>query len=60
MLRAYNKQSGKELGAVFIPAPQTGTPMTFVRNGRQFIVIAVGGGGYSGELIAFRLPITRE
>jgi quinoprotein glucose dehydrogenase len=56
MLRAYDKGTGAEVGAVYMPAPQTGSPMTFLLNGRQYIVVAVGGAGYSGELIAFRLP----
>jgi quinoprotein glucose dehydrogenase len=56
MLRAYDKATGKEAGAVYIPAPQTGTPMTYMVNGRQYIVLAVSGAGYSGELVAFRLP----
>ena len=56
MLRAYDKATGKEVGAVYMPAPQTGTPMTYMLNGRQYIVVAVSGTGYSGELIAFRLP----
>ena len=56
MLRAYDKATGKEVGAVYIPAPQTGTPMTYMLNGKQYIVLAVSGAGYSGELIAFRLP----
>jgi quinoprotein glucose dehydrogenase len=56
MLRAYDKANGKEVGAVYIPAPQTGTPMTYMLNGKQYIVLAVSGAGYSGELIAFRLP----
>jgi quinoprotein glucose dehydrogenase len=56
MLRAYDKATGKEVGAVYLPAPQTGSPMTYVMNGRQYIVVAVSGAGYSGELIAFRLP----
>jgi hypothetical protein len=30
--------------------------MTYLLNGRQYIVVAVSGAGYSGELIAFRLP----
>ncbi len=55
MLRAYDKATGKEVGAVYMPAPQTGTPMTYMLNGRQYIVVAVSGTGYSGELIAFRL-----
>jgi quinoprotein glucose dehydrogenase len=56
MLRAYDKATGKEVGAVFLPAPQTGSPMTYMLNGRQYLVIAISGAGYSGELIAFRLP----
>ena len=56
MLRAYDKGTGVEVGAVYMPAPQTGSPMTYMLNGRQHIVVAVGGAGYSGELIAFRLP----
>src|SRR4029079_12575589 len=47
MLRAYDKQTGKELGAVLMPAPQTGSPMTYSVNGKQFIVVAVSGGAYS-------------
>jgi quinoprotein glucose dehydrogenase len=56
MLRAYDKRTGKEVGAVYMPAPQTGGPMTYLLNGRQYLVIAIGGSGYSAELIAFRLP----
>ena len=56
MLRAYDKQTGKEVGAVFMPAPQSGSPMTYSANGRQYIVVAVSGGAYSGEYIAYSLP----
>lgn len=56
MLRAYDKASGKEVGAVYMPAPESGAAMTYMRSGRQYIVIAIGGGSYSGELVAFRLP----
>ena len=56
MLRAYDKASGREVGAVWMPAPQSGSPMTYSINGRQFIVIAVSGGSYSGEYLAFALP----
>ena len=56
MLRAYDKGSGKEQGAVYIPAAQTGSPMTYMLNGKQHLVLAVGGGNYHGELIAFALP----
>lgn len=56
MLRAYDKRTGEEKGAVYIPAPQSGSPMTYMLGGRQHIVVAIGGGNYSGELLAFRLP----
>jgi quinoprotein glucose dehydrogenase len=56
MLRAYDKASGKEIGAVYMPAPQSGSPMTYTLNGRQYIVIAISGGAYTGELLALRLP----
>ncbi len=56
MLRAYDKATGKEVGAVYMPAPQSGSPMTYMVNGEQHIVIAISGAGYSGELIAFKLP----
>lgn len=56
MLRAYDKATGKEVGAVYMPAPQSGSPMTYMLNGRQYIVIAISGGNYSAELLAFRLP----
>ena len=56
MLRAYDKVTGKEVGAVFMPAPQSGSPMTYMLNGRQYIVVAVSGGPYTGEYLAFSLP----
>ena len=56
MLRAYDKATGEETGSVYMPAPQSGSPMTYMLDGRQYIVIAISGGGYPGELLAFRLP----
>jgi len=56
MLRAYDKQTGREVGAIFMPAPQSGSPMTYMLDGRQYIVVAISGGNYSGEYIAFALP----
>ena len=55
MLRAYDKATGKEVGAVYMPAPQTGSPMSYLLNGRQYITLAISGPGYSGELLTFRL-----
>jgi quinoprotein glucose dehydrogenase len=56
MLRAYNKATGKEVGAVWMPAPQSGTPMTYSVNGRQYIIVPISGGTYAGEYLAFALP----
>jgi quinoprotein glucose dehydrogenase len=56
MFRAYDKANGKEVGAVWMPAPQSGSPMTYMANGRQYFIVAVSGGNYSGEYIAFALP----
>ena len=56
MLRAYDKATGRQVGAVWMPAPQSGSPMTYMSNGKQYIVVAISGGNYSGEFIAFALP----
>jgi len=56
MLRAYDKATGQEIGEVYMPAPQTGSPMTYLHNGKQYLVLAISGAGYSAELMAFKLP----
>jgi quinoprotein glucose dehydrogenase len=55
-LRAYDKATGHDAGTVYMPAPQTGSPMTYLHDGRQYVVVAISGAGYPGELVAFRLP----
>lgn len=57
MLRAYDKATGAEVGAVPLAAPQSGSPMTYAVNDRQYVVVAISGGAYSGEYVAFRLPV---
>jgi quinoprotein glucose dehydrogenase len=56
MLRAYDKATGKQVGAVWMPAPQSGSPMTYSLDGKQYIVIAVGGGAETAQFLAFSLP----
>jgi len=56
MLRAYNKQTGEQVGAVYLPAPQSGSPMTYMADGKQYVIVAISGGNYSGEYVAFALP----
>lgn len=59
MLRAYDKATGQNVGAVYMPAQTTGGPMTYMVNGVQYIVIAVGGninGRNQAQFMAFRVP----
>ena len=55
LLRAYDKATGADIGAVPMPAKQTGSPMSYMINGRQYIAIAVSGVN-GAELIAYALP----
>jgi quinoprotein glucose dehydrogenase len=55
MLRAYDKVTGAEVGEVFMPIGVSGSPMTYMHEGAQYIVVATSGGGQAGELLAFRL-----
>jgi quinoprotein glucose dehydrogenase len=56
LLRAYDKATGRDVASVVMPAPQTGSPMTYLFNGRQYLSVAIGGAGYNAELLTFRLP----
>jgi quinoprotein glucose dehydrogenase len=60
--RAFDIQTGKELWRAQLPAGARATPMTYEAGGRQFVVIAAGGGGPFGagdSIIAFALPPSR-
>jgi glucose dehydrogenase len=61
--RAFDKDTGKELWVTKLPASAHASPMTFRgrKSGRQFVVIAAGGGNkynqtFSDTLVAFALP----
>jgi quinoprotein glucose dehydrogenase len=56
MLRAYNQTNGEQVGEVWMPAPQSGSPMTYAYGGKQYIMVAVSGGNYSGDYLAYALP----
>ena len=56
ILRAYHKATGEEVGAVYMEAPQSGSPMTYMVDGTQYVVVAGSGGGRTGRLTAFRVP----
>jgi quinoprotein glucose dehydrogenase len=53
---AYDKATGDLIHKLSLPANQSGVPMTYELNGRQFIVLAVGAKDVPGELIALTLP----
>ncbi len=55
-LHAYDKAIGNVVGGVYLPAASSGSPMTYMLNDRQYIVLAISGANYSGEFLAFRLP----
>ena len=55
-LRAHDKASGAIVHELTLPANQSGVPMTYELNGRQYIVVAVGARGVPGELVALTLP----
>ena len=48
--------TGAEVGAVRMPGAQTGSPMTYMLSGKQFIVVAVSSATMPGELVAYTLP----
>jgi quinoprotein glucose dehydrogenase len=60
MIRAFNKTNGQLLWETTLPAPGYATPAIYEVDGRQFIVIACGGGKMktkSGDsYVAFALP----
>jgi quinoprotein glucose dehydrogenase len=54
--RAYDKLTGKVIAELDLPVGATGGPMTYLENGRQLIVVPVGGKGYGAGWVAFGLP----
>lgn len=59
LLRAYDKATGADItGEVSMPAKQTGSPMSYMHDGKQYIVVAVSqsGANAGAELIAYALP----
>lgn len=61
LLRAYDAASGRELWRGQLPAPGSGTPMTYVLRGRQYVVVATGGDDRNqpDRLVAFGLRSRR-
>jgi quinoprotein glucose dehydrogenase len=55
ILHAVNKATGEELGEIELPAPGNTAPMTYMHDGRQYIIVSVGGPGNPGEFVALTL-----
>lgn len=56
IFRAVDKMTGEELGSVELPAPTLTAPMTYMHEGKQYLVVAVGSGDMPGSLVALTLP----
>ena len=54
--RAHDKATGAILREFELPANQSGTPMSYLADGRQFLVVAVGAPNHPGEFVALALP----
>jgi quinoprotein glucose dehydrogenase len=60
LLHAYDKKTGEDIAQIPMPGMQTGVPMTYVHQGRQFILVAAGANQQSGttaQLVAYALPL---
>lgn len=56
MLRILDKKTGALIHELALPAMATGVPMTYMADGRQYVVLAIGASGFPAELVALALP----
>ena len=54
--RAYDKATGDVVWEMELAAGTTGVPMTYLYDGKQFIVVPIGGLDVPGQWIALSLP----
>jgi len=55
-MRAFDKKTGAVVWEYKMKDPPYGTPMTYEHKGKQYIVVAAGGGGVPARLVAFGVP----
>ena len=55
-LNAYNKETGKKIGTVKMPAAGQYGMMSYMHEGKQYVVVQIGGAQYPGSLVALTLP----
>jgi quinoprotein glucose dehydrogenase len=53
--RAHDKSTGNVVAEIDLGSRQTGVPMTYAINGKQYIVVATGAPNRPGELVAIAL-----
>jgi quinoprotein glucose dehydrogenase len=56
MFRAFDKATGAVVWETELPAGTTGAPITYMHDGRQFIVVAIAGLEHEQEFVALSLP----
>ncbi|MBT8148120.1 MAG: PQQ-binding-like beta-propeller repeat protein [Gammaproteobacteria bacterium] len=56
IFRAVDKQTGEIVAELDLPDNQTGLPMTYEHEGKQYLAVFVGGGGTPAQLVAYALP----
>ena len=56
MFRAYDKATGEVVWDIELPGGTSGAPMTYMVDGRQYIVVAVGWDDMASEYVALGLP----
>jgi quinoprotein glucose dehydrogenase len=56
VLHALDPDTGALIADIALPGNASGVPMTYLVDGKQFIVLPIGGAGQPAELVALRLP----
>ena len=56
LLRAYDKMTGAILGEVELPGGTTAAPITYMLEGKQYILVTVGWDDLPSEYVALALP----
>jgi quinoprotein glucose dehydrogenase len=54
--KALDKATGAKLWEIDLGAGANGTPMTYSHEGKQYVVVAIGGADHPAELVALALP----
>jgi len=56
MFRAYDKETGEVVWEIELEAGTTNSPVSYLHDGKQYLLVAIGDREHSPELVAFTLP----